>query len=89
MKTLWPSYCSYYQAQVERESCWFIVAVLKSYEHLVFDRTIDTESSVLEFFVPPSTERYFLEIISYLESKGMVNNIKKLPNRLLDDTQKV
>lgn len=89
MQTLYPSYCSYYQAHVERESCWFVVAILKSYEHMVFDRTIDTELSVFEFFVPVSTEPYFLELMAYFESKGIVNNVKKLPNRLLDDSQKV
>lgn len=87
--TLWPSYCSYYQAHVERESCWFVVAILKSYEHLAFDRTIDTESSLFEFFVPFSTESYFLELIAHLESKGLVRDLKKLPNRLFDGSQKV
>src|SRR4029077_17030302 len=56
-------YCSYYQAHVKRELCWFVTAALRSYEHIAFDRTLDTATSLFEFFVAPSTEKYFLEIM--------------------------
>ncbi len=82
-------YCFYYQAHVERASCWFVVAVLKSFEHMSFDSTLNNESSLFEFFVPTSTERYFLQVMDYLADQGLVNNLKKLPNRLLDPAQKV
>lgn len=81
MKTL-SLYCSYYQAHVERELCWFVTASLRSYEHVAFDRTLDPETSLFEFFVPTSTEKYFLEVMTYFESQGLVSGLQKLPNRL-------
>lgn len=77
-------YCSYYQAHVKRELCWFVTAALRSYEHIAFDRTIDTASSLFEFFVAPSTEKYFLEIMTYFEKENLISNLKKMPNRLED-----
>jgi hypothetical protein len=83
-------YCVYYQAHVVREQCWFVTAALKSYEHIAFDRTIDTASSLFEFFVAPSTEIYFLEIMTYFQDQGLVSGLIKLPNRLVgDDSQQV
>ena len=79
MKSL---YCSYYQANVERELCWFVTATLRSYEHISFDRTLDPETSLFEFFVPSSTEEYFLEVMKYFHKEGLVRNLTKLPNRL-------
>lgn len=81
MKSL-PLYCSYYQAQVQRELCWFVTACLRSYEHVSFDRTLDPATSLFEFFVPQSTEKYFLEVMAYFESQGLIRNFQKLPNRL-------
>ncbi len=83
------SFCQYYQAQVKKEDCWFFVAILKSFEHVAFDRTIDKSSSLFEFFVPQATERYFLKIMAYFQEDGTVYNLKKLPNRLLDPAQKL
>lgn len=77
-------YCSYYQAHVKRELCWFVTASLRSYEHIAFDRTLDTVTSLFEFFVAPATESYFLEIMAYFEKEGLVSGLKKLPNRLED-----
>jgi len=76
--------CAYYQAQVDRTLSWFVVAVLKSYEHMSFDRTIDVESSTFEFFVPESTEQYFISLMDYFATQGLVKNLQKLPNRLCD-----
>jgi hypothetical protein len=78
---------SYYQAHVKRELCWFVAATLRSFEHLAFDRTLDTETSLFEFFVSPSTENYFLEIMSFYQEEGLINNLVKLPNRLADLNQ--
>lgn len=77
-------YCSYYQAHVERKLCWFVTASLRSYEHVAFDRTLDPEASLFEFFVPVSTEKYFLEVMAYFEAEKLVTGFKKLPNRLKD-----
>ena len=82
-------HCSYYQALVDRSSTWFVVAVLKSFEHMSFDRTLDIEKGLFEFFVPSSTEKYFLTIMEYLTAQGYVHDLKKLPNRLLDPAQKL
>lgn len=77
-----PLYCFYYQAHVQRELCWFVTAALRSYEHISFDRTIDVENSIFEFFVAPSTEPCFLEIMAYFQEQGLVSGLVKKPNRL-------
>src|SRR5688572_24664665 len=79
MKSL---YCSYYQAYIKRELCWFVTANLRSYEHVAFDRTLDPVTSLFEFFVPETTEKYFLEVMSHFEAEGLVSDLKKGPNRL-------
>ncbi len=78
------AYCQYYQGQVKRNDCWFFVGIMRSFEHLMFDRTIDLPSSTFEFFVPDSMEEQFLSIMDYFQKKGIVSNLQKLPNRLLD-----
>jgi hypothetical protein len=77
-------YCVYYQAHVKRSDCWFLTAVLRSFEHMAFDRTLDVENSLFEFFVAPQAERYFLEVMLFFEQKGIVTNCVRLPNRLSD-----
>lgn len=74
--------CSYYQAIVSRPDTWFLTSVLRSFEHIVFDRTLDAEAGLFEFFVPMTTEKYFLEIMREFVEKGIVSELKKLPNRL-------
>jgi hypothetical protein len=84
------SYCSYYQAQVERSLCWFLAATLRSFEHLSFDRSLDGGvTSTFEFFVPQEMEGQFERIMEYYLHKGIVKNIQKLPNRLLDPKELV
>ena len=78
------SFCLYYQAHVEEKECWFLVAIFRSFEHLAFDRTIDKEASVFEFFVPADNEGIFLEIMHFLAQQGVTSELKKLPNRLTD-----
>lgn len=75
-------WCTYYQADVNKAKTWFFVAALRSYEHIAFDRTIDTQKSIFEFFVPPDLEADFLTIMHKLEKKGLVSNLTKLKNRL-------
>lgn len=79
-------YCSYYQATISRRECWFFVAILHSYDHMSFDRTLDIDQSIFEFFVPESTEPYFLEAMQQMTDLGLVSNFKKLPNRLQENT---
>lgn len=83
------SYCSYYQAQVQRELCWYVTAALRSYEHVSFDRTLDPATSLFEFFVPYSTEKLFLIIMAHFESEGLITHFQKMPNRLESLTEQV
>lgn len=76
------AYCSYYQAYVDRRLCWFVVATLKSNEHVAFDRTIDAAANLLEFFVPPAMEQSFLSFMNHFEKEGLVRDCVKMPNRL-------
>jgi hypothetical protein len=74
----------YYQAIVERSSCWYVVAILHSFEHTAFDRTIDSATSRFEFFVPVAMEESFCAIMDYFQKEGLVSNLEKLPNRLTE-----
>ena len=78
------NYCKYYQAQVKRSECWFFAAILRSFEHMAFDRTLDLKNSIFEFFVPDAMEDQFLSLMDYFQDAGIVSNLQKLPNRLLD-----
>lgn len=60
----------YYQACVKKKDCWFFVAILRSFEHLAFDRTIDKRESRLEFFVPVNLRGTFEEVMAWFEKKG-------------------
>lgn len=88
MKTL-PDMCNYYQAHIVRKHTWFVVAVLKSFEHVAFDRTVNVEENLLEFFVPLSMDVYFRLVMDYCITHDIVTNFKQLPNRLLDPTELV
>lgn len=79
------AYCSYFQALVSKKDTWFFVATLRSNEHISFDRTLDTETSLFEFFVPPAFEEGFVQLMRYYESQGIVQNLVKLPNRLINE----
>ncbi len=79
------AYCSYYQAQVSRELVWFMVATLRSFEHVVFDRTLSKSDSVFEFFVPAAQEQIFSELMAYYQQQGIVQQVYKLQNRLLTE----
>ena len=76
------NHCLYYQARVKREYCWFLVGILKSFEHMAFDRTIDKEKSIFEFFVPPLMKDYFEELMDFFSKEGVISDLQALPNRL-------
>ena len=80
------SYCSYYQAKIRKYDCWLFVAALRSFEHMAFDRTIDVAENLFEFYVPASTEEYFLEFMAYFQQQEQVSGLIKLPNRLLTES---
>ena len=81
--------CSYYQAHVNRPQAWFLVAILRSFEHLAFDRTFDTQHHIFEFFVPEDGEDYFVEVMRYFEQQNIVTQLQKLPNRLANPAESV
>ncbi len=77
-------FCSYYQAHIPKSEVLFVVATLKTFEHLCFDRSVDPAKSRFEFFVPSAGEEQFLDVMRFFERKGMVQNLEKLENRLID-----
>lgn len=82
-------YCKYYQAEVEEKNCWLFVGVFRSFEHLAFDRTMDKQKSIFEFFVPNENEKTFLELMNYFMKLEIVKGLKELPSRLLDPNEQV
>jgi hypothetical protein len=77
-------YSLYFQTQVKKSDTWFLTATLRSFEHLCFDRALAKEQCLFEFFVPEQLESYFLELMNYYQENGIVTDVKKLPNRLLN-----
>ena len=75
-------YCQYYQATTHKPRTWFVVGCFRNEENLVFERTVDTQKSILEFFVTPECEEHFLRVMEYLKKHGYVLKLEKLPNRL-------
>lgn len=76
------NYCPYYVANVDRHQSYYFVAIIKAFDNMVFDRTIDVEHSLFEFFVAPAYEQLFLDVMATFEAQGLVKNLRKLPNRL-------
>lgn len=83
------NFCRYYQAHVLKEHGWFVVAILKSYDHLVLVRTLDVPSSIFEFFVPVLMETTFMAVMNEFVKMGIVNNVIAIPNRLIDLFQEI
>jgi hypothetical protein len=81
------NFCEYYQAHVRRDGAGMLVSVLRSFEHVVFDRTIDKASSLFEFFVPSGQERIFLEIMEFFQNEGIIVGLVKKENRLKDPNE--
>jgi hypothetical protein len=76
-------YCAYYQAEVKVPVTWFIGGIFRNEDNFVFERTIDGCSDRIEFFVPESQERTFIELMHDLMTLGYVINFEKLPNRFV------
>lgn len=72
----------YYQAHIDRQLCWFVLAAFKSFEHLCFDRTLNAEENLIEFYVSPQANNVFLEIMDYFQKQNLVFNVRQLPNRI-------
>jgi len=81
------NYSIYYQAIVYRSKTWQLVSILRSFEHLAFDRTLEKniseELSLFEFFIPLELENYFIELMNYFKSKKIVKDFKIEKNRFI------
>lgn len=76
-------YCQYYQAIVNIPYTHFITGILRSQEHLVFERALDGKnSSIIEFFVPDDSEEKFTSIMQDFIELGYVFSFEKKENRL-------
>ena len=75
-------WCHYFQARVVPERVWFVSAILRGCEHVAFDRTIDPQLSIFEFFVPHDRLEIFLPLMRYFQQHELVENFVELPNRL-------
>lgn len=78
------NYCFYYQARILREKTWLFVALLRSVEHIAFDRTLDVKDNVFEFYVPADRQVPFLAFMEYMIQQGVALDLQELPNRLKD-----
>ena len=72
----------YFQATVHRQHARYVVAVLKSFEHLCFDRTYDADTSRFEFFVAPDMAEEFIRLIEYFKDEHLIADFQELPNRV-------
>lgn len=77
--------CLYYCAQLKKEHVWLITATLKSFEHLAFDRTIDKQQSIFEFFVPELNKSTFVAIMNRFQDLGYITWWEERENRLLTE----
>lgn len=76
-------YSIYYQARVQKELCWMVTATIRYMDHVAFDRTIDKENSVFEFYVAPDLELEFLDVAKRLIDHKIFLSLEKLQNRLM------
>lgn len=76
------AYSLYYRGKIKREKCWQFVGILRSFEHLAFDRTYSVEDSIFEFFVPHEMQKDFEHLMSYFIEVGLLSEFQQLPNRI-------
>ena len=75
-------YCQYFQANLLREKIWFVVGALKSQENLCFDRALDKQTNLFEFFVPIKCVPEFLRCMHYFQDLGYLFNLEQKTNRV-------
>ncbi len=78
-------WCAYYQAWVKPSECWVLTAILRSYDHLAFDRTVDVDNSIFEFFVPEQLSHVFESVMQQFISRGIVSDLTRKENRLKEE----
>jgi hypothetical protein len=77
-------FCRVFQVLVPVKTTWCFVALLRSYEHLCFDRTKDVSSGLFEIFVPQDLVINFLEVMNYLHVIGVAGVVYEVENRLIN-----
>lgn len=77
------NYCCYYQAKLVRKKIWYVTGILRYEDHWCFDRTLNKEQNILEFFVPLAFKSIFEHRMQYFIQEGLVEYCNELPNRLL------
>lgn len=78
-------YSLYYQARVQKELCWMVTATIRFMDHVAFDRTVDKEQSIFEFYVAPDLEAEFLSVANRLIKHKVFLTLEKLPNRMMTE----
>ena len=73
--------CKYYQAVIPGPQVILVTSILKSFDHLCFDRSYNQTEDKFEFFVPGSQEKDFLAIMEYFKAMNWVSNLEKKTNR--------
>ena len=73
---------TYYQAYIPIPTTHYFTAILRGYEHLCFDRTLEPASGLFEFFLSPDQEESFVTVMELLQSHGLVSSYYKAVNRL-------
>ena len=76
------AYSLYYRGKIKREKCWQFVGILRSFEHLAFDRTYSVDDSVFEFFVPHEMQEPFEHLMEYFKQEDLLSELQQLPNRI-------
>ena len=80
-------YSEYYQSHIPQQNCWLLTGLLRSCEHVAFDRTVDVPNSIFEFFVPADQEEEFVFFMNAMIRRGIILDLKKLPNRIKTEQQ--
>lgn len=76
------NYSCYYQVNIEKTKGWFFVGILRSFENMAFDRTLDKQTALFEIFVPEDKQTEFLDLMQAMIDLKVVTNLQKLPNRM-------
>ncbi len=59
------------------------MGILRAEEHMSFNRTFNVENNILEFFIAPGYEEYFVPLLHYLKDTGHLMWLEKKENRLM------
>lgn len=79
------NYCLYYKAETDRSRGWLLSSIVRGTEHMCFDRCLDKQNAIFEFFVPEKMEKTFLQVMGYLKKEKVVFSLEKKDNRLIHE----